>query len=87
MRASPHHVANFVAYLCSDQANNITGQVFGVRGREVFLFSQPRPVATIASTDGNWTPGKLGNAVDSNLRSHFTDLATDLEAFNTDPIV
>ena len=65
----------------------MTGQVFGVRGREVFIFSQPRPVATIASTEANWTQEKLGEAVDANLRSHFTDLATDLEAFNTDPIV
>jgi NAD(P)-dependent dehydrogenase (short-subunit alcohol dehydrogenase family) len=87
MRVSPYHVANLVTYLCSDQANDVTGQVFGVRGREVFIFSQPRPVATVASIDANWTPEKLGEAVDVTLRSHFTDLATDLEAFNTDPIV
>ena len=87
MRVLPHHVANLVTYLCSEHADDVTGQVFGVRGREIFIFNQPRPIATIARTDADWTPEKLAGAVDSDLRSHFTDLATDLEAFNTDPLV
>ena len=87
MRVSPEHVANLVTYLCSEQANDVTGQVIGVRGREIFIFNQPRPIATIVRTEADWTPEKLAGAVDSDLRSHFTDLATDLEAFNTDPLV
>ena len=87
MRVLPHHVANLVTYLCSEQADDVTGQVFGVRGREIFIFNQPRPIATIVRTDADWTPEKLAGAVDSDLRIHFTDLATDLEAFNTDPLV
>jgi len=87
MKVSPHHVANLVLYLCSDKAADVTGQIFGVRGREVYLFSQPRPVETITSTDGDWNVDSLADAVDGQLRGKFTDLATDLESFNTDPVV
>ncbi len=41
------HVANLVAALCTPAAQDITGRLFGVRGREVFLFGRPRPVATL----------------------------------------
>ena len=87
MKVSPHHVANFVAYLCSQAAGDVTGQIFGVRGREVFLFSQPRPVKTISRTDRDWTAADLAEAVDGEMKDLFTDLETDLEAFNTEPIV
>lgn len=43
----PESVARFVAFLLTDEAKHITGQVFSVRGREVHLMSQPRPMRTI----------------------------------------
>ena len=76
-----------VCYLASDEARDVTGQVFGVRGREVFLFSQPRPVATLTSDAGDWTTEGLAKAVNNELRQHFTSLETDLEAFDSEPIV
>ena len=73
------HVANLVAHLCSPAARDVTGQLFGVRGRELFLFGQPRPVAQTLTTGAN---------VDlAALRPHFTDLATDLEHFSADPVL
>jgi len=85
LRVLPRHVANVVAYLAGDQAAGVTGQLFGVRGREVFLFSQPRPVARIAATD-EWTPEALAKAVEAEFAPAFTSPATDLEAFNTEPL-
>jgi NAD(P)-dependent dehydrogenase (short-subunit alcohol dehydrogenase family) len=87
MRVSPDHVANFTSYLCSPEALDVTGQVFGVRGREVFLFNQPRPIETITQADKDWSNEELAKAVDNNFREQFTPLETDLEAFNTEPIV
>lgn len=87
MKVSPRHVANFVAYLCADSSRDISGQIFGVRGREVFLFSQPRPAATLVSSDGDWTPDELAVAIDAEFRDHFVELETDLEAFDTEPII
>lgn len=74
-------VADFVAWLCSEAAQHVTGQLFGVRGREVFLFGQPRPVARLVMD------GDLDAAVAREFAPKFVDLSTDLEAFNTDPVV
>jgi NAD(P)-dependent dehydrogenase (short-subunit alcohol dehydrogenase family) len=87
MKVSPDHVANFTSYLCSPAALDVTGQIFGVRGREVFLFNQPRPIETISQTNKDWSNEELAEAVDKNFREQFTALETDLEAFNTEPIV
>jgi NAD(P)-dependent dehydrogenase (short-subunit alcohol dehydrogenase family) len=76
-------VAELVAWLAGPEAGKVTGQLFGVRGKEVFLFSQPRPVARLI----NPGPDGLGAAVEAALEPHFAELTTDLEAFNTEPIL
>jgi NAD(P)-dependent dehydrogenase (short-subunit alcohol dehydrogenase family) len=75
-------VAEFVAWLAGPQAAQVTGQLFGVRGREIFLFSQPRPIATLVNTGAD-----LGAAVAQTLQPHFLKLETDLEAFAGEPLV
>ena len=86
-RIGTDHVARFVSFLCSPAAQRISGQLFGVRGREVFLFSQPRPISRLAKSDGDWTPEALADAVGREFAPKFTALTTDLEEFNTDPLV
>jgi hypothetical protein len=54
-----------------------------VRGREVFLMSQPRPVARFVATRGD----ALDGAVRAALAPHFVKLETDLEAFSSEPII
>ena len=83
LKIGAHHVANVVTALCSPAGKTITGQLLGVRGREVFLFGQPRPVATMEAD----APATLAHDMIANLGSKFTDLTTDLEAFNTEPLV
>ena len=51
LKIGAHHVANLVTALCSPAGKAITGQLLGVRGREVFLFGQPRPVAQASRPD------------------------------------
>ena len=77
LKIGAHHVANLVTALCTPAANGITGQLLGVRGREVFLFGQPRPVARIEAG------ATLAQDLSTKLADKFTDLTTDLEAFNT----
>ena len=76
-------VAAFVAYLCSPKAQDITGQLFAVRGREIFLMSQPRPVARLVAERAQDLDAQVRQA----LAPQFVKLETDLEAFATDPIV
>ncbi len=79
------HVGNLVGYLCSPAAQDVSGQLFGVRGREVMLFSQPRPIANIVAVGDEWDSDTLARTVDMELRGDFAELVTDLEIFNTDP--
>jgi NAD(P)-dependent dehydrogenase (short-subunit alcohol dehydrogenase family) len=81
------YVARLVAYLCAPGCD-VTGQVFGVRGREVFLFSQPRPAARIVTPQlAELTPEALDSAISMQMREQFVDLTTDLEAFGAEPIL
>jgi NAD(P)-dependent dehydrogenase (short-subunit alcohol dehydrogenase family) len=81
------YVARLVAYL-STSGCEATGQVFGVRGREVFLFAQPRPVARLVTPSlPDVTMESLDAAIALQMRDDFADLATDLEAFNSEPLL
>jgi NAD(P)-dependent dehydrogenase (short-subunit alcohol dehydrogenase family) len=83
LKIGAHHVANLVTALCTPAAKGITGQLLGVRGREVFLFGQPRPVGKIDVEK----PETLAQDLTAKLGQKFTDMTTDLEAFNTEPLV
>ena len=83
LKIGAHHVATLVTSLAAPAAKSITGQLFGVRGREVFLFSQPRPVTKLVVEQ----PETLAQDLIAKLGGQFTDMTTDLEAFNTEPLV
>jgi NAD(P)-dependent dehydrogenase (short-subunit alcohol dehydrogenase family) len=76
-------VADFVLWLAGPEAGGVTGQLFAVRGKEIFLFAQPRPAASLVSPGA----GGLGKAIGAALAPHYTALETDLEAFASEPIV
>lgn len=87
LRIPARHVAHLVTYLASN-AHEVTGQLFGVRGREVFAFSQPRPAARGEMPGGErWNARSLGRLLEVDLASAFTDLKTDLELFNSEPLL
>ncbi len=82
MKVPAGPVAELVAWLAAPEAGEVSGQLFGVRGREVFLFSQPRPAARVIGTgDG------LGAAIARDLQPHFVPLGTDREAFSGEPLL
>jgi NAD(P)-dependent dehydrogenase (short-subunit alcohol dehydrogenase family) len=56
-------IAPVVAFLASDRAAHITGQVVGVRGNEVTIFSHPVPVRTATSAEP-WTGERLAEVWD-----------------------
>lgn len=83
LKIGAHHVANLVTALCSPAGKSITGQLLGVRGREIFLFSHPRPIEKLEAG----APASIAQDLAGKLGGKFTDLTTDLEAFNTEPLV
>lgn len=87
LRIPAHYVARLATFLGSN-IHELTGQLFGVRGRELLLYSQPRPVARMLMSAGSdWDEEALARTINGELGSGLTDLATDLEFFNTEPIV
>jgi NAD(P)-dependent dehydrogenase (short-subunit alcohol dehydrogenase family) len=78
-------VAQLAVALAADAAQDVTGQIFCVRGDEVILFSQPRPVQSVARSDG-WTPARLLEGGLAALKPKFTDLGVSASVFPYDPI-
>jgi NAD(P)-dependent dehydrogenase (short-subunit alcohol dehydrogenase family) len=81
----PEKVAPFVVGLCADAASDVSGQIFGVRNNEIYLFSQPRPIKTAHCGEG-WTPeGVLETALPM-LRAGFFPLDRSADVFTWDPV-
>jgi len=82
---SPAHIAPLVAFLASDEAADISGQIFGVRGKEIMVFSQPRPIRSVFNAKG-WSVDSL-SAIKGSLQSSFTPLEASAQVFPYAPLV
>jgi len=83
--ATAAHIAPVVTYLLSDAAAAVSGNVFGVRGNEIYLMSQPRPIRTLHNGDG-WTPEKLAETLEPALRHNLYGLESTGEVYAWDPL-
>ena len=83
MRAD--QVAQLAVALCADGAKDTNGQIFAVRGNEVFLFNQPRPVRALGLLEG-WTPSSLIETALPALKPSYTDLGASAASFPYDAI-
>jgi NAD(P)-dependent dehydrogenase (short-subunit alcohol dehydrogenase family) len=81
----PEKIAPFVVALASDQAKHVSGQIFGVRNNEIYLFSQPRPVRTAHTADG-WTPQSVIDRVFPMFENDFYPLHRSGDVFTWDPV-
>jgi NAD(P)-dependent dehydrogenase (short-subunit alcohol dehydrogenase family) len=83
----PSFPANLVAWLATSAAHRVTGQVFGVRGRELWLVAQPRPSDSMFTGAGVMDPEEMTDLVFEKLSAWFTPLQADWEVFNSEPIL
>jgi NAD(P)-dependent dehydrogenase (short-subunit alcohol dehydrogenase family) len=81
----PEKVAPFVVALCADAASDVTGQIFGVRNNEIYLFSQPRPIRSAHRGEG-WTPESVLETALPMLRADFYGLDRSADVFTWDPV-
>ncbi|KYK47687.1 3-hydroxyacyl-CoA dehydrogenase [Bradyrhizobium liaoningense] len=81
----PEKIAPFVVALASDAAAHVTGQIFGVRNNEIYLFSQPRPVRTAHTAEG-WTPETVIDRVFPMFANDLYPLHRSADIFTWDPV-
>ncbi len=84
-KMTPDKNAPLAVYLCSDAARDVTGQVFGTRMHEIYLFSSPRPIRVVHRAEG-WTPESIAAIAGPALKTGFMPLDTSEECFNWDPV-
>ena len=82
---TPAKIAPMAAYLLSDAASDVSGQIFGVRHNEIFLFSQPRPVRSVQRSEG-WTPETIAEHGIPAVKPNFTPLERSGDVFSWDPV-
>lgn len=83
-QATPDDVAPLIAWLCTEAAAGITGQVLGARGAEISIWSQPRPVARLVCKSG-WDAAALARAREE-LNLHLTPLDSEFDLFGGPPV-
>jgi hypothetical protein len=70
-----------VVFLASERAAGITGQLFGVRGKEIYTFSQPRVVRSIHNAEG-WSARVLADLLEPTFEQHLTPLDNSITFFD-----
>jgi len=78
-------IAPLAVFLASDLAKDVSGQIFGVRANEIFLFSQNRPLRAVHRSEG-WTPETIAEHAIPSMRANFYPLDRSQDVFSWDPI-
>jgi len=78
-------IAPFTCALLTDAAKTVTGQIFGVRNNEIYLFSQPRPIRTAHRGEG-WTVQACLEVALPMMQPSFFPLDKSRDVFSWDPV-
>ncbi|AQV97430.1 3-hydroxyacyl-CoA dehydrogenase [Cupriavidus necator] len=81
----PEQVAPVAVFLSGDASSDVNGQVLAVRGNELIVMSQPRPVASVHRAEG-WTLEALAEHAVPAVKRAFTPLERSPEVFSWDPV-
>jgi len=82
---TPAKIAPVAVYLLADAAKDVSGQIFGVRNNEIFLFSQNRPLRSV-HRDAGWTPEAVAEMAMPAMQANFYPLERSADVFSWDPV-
>jgi NAD(P)-dependent dehydrogenase (short-subunit alcohol dehydrogenase family) len=84
-RMRPDQIAPLAVALVAEAARDISGQIFSIRGNEVYLWSQPRPIRGLFNLSG-WTPESMLTTAFPAFRPEMYDLGNARSVFRADPV-
>ncbi len=84
-RTRPDQVAQLAVFLASDAAAEVSGQILGARGNEIYLYGQPRPIRIMHRGDG-WTPETMRDHLLPAIRAGLTPLERTRDVYSWDAI-
>ncbi len=84
-KTAPSHIAPPTVALLADEARDTNGQIFSVRGKEIFIWSQPRPIRNMTRMEG-WTVDSVLEHAMPVFRGATTDLGNARTVFPYDPV-
>ena len=76
----PDDVAPMVAFLLSDHAKHITGQIYTVVGGKIAVWNQPHEVRAMYK-DSRWTPEEIAQRLDSSIGQEPMPILAQLERY------
>lgn len=79
-------IAPFTCSLLTDGAKDVSGQIFGVRANEIYLFSQPRPIRSVHAGDDGWTVESCVERAIPAMKGSFYPLDKSRDVFTWDPV-
>ena len=71
--------------LVSELAKDVSGQIFGARGNDIQLYSQPRPIANL-TREGGWTPSSIINEALKELEPKYFPVASNRQMGGPVPV-
>ncbi len=83
-KMTPEKNAPLAVFLGSDDARDVTGQIFATRKNEIFLMSQCRPLRSVHTAD-DWTPETIRDLAIPAMRPSFFPLDRSQDIFSWDP--
>lgn len=84
-QVTPDKNAPLVAYLASDLAKDVNGQIFATRMNEIFLMGQSRPIRSIHRSEG-WSPETVASHAIPALKASFYPVDRNQDVFCWDPV-
>ena len=86
LKVKAKYVGDLTSFLVSNLGKKYSGQIFGVRAKEIFLFNQARPVFNFIRNN-NIDNSDIEEGFKNNFDNNLVPLETDLEAFSSEPII
>ena len=82
---TPEKIAPLAVALFSDEASDVSGQIFAVRNNEIFLMSQSRPLRSVHD-GGGWTPAGVRDRALPAFKPSMYGLDVTASVFTWDPV-